>query len=662
MDFLSAISNKSFMVVTYLILGIFISCSHTITGAGAIGVCNGGIADNLPNEQEVVDLYTSNGIGKMRIYDPNQATLQALRGTNIELILGVPNGDLQSVATASAANDWVQKNVVAFSPDVRFRYIAVGNEVKPTDAAAQFVLPAMMNIYNALVSAKLDGQMKVSTSVDTTLLGNSYPPSAGSFSASASSYITPIINFLASTGAPLLANIYTYFAYISDPKTIDPSYALFTAQGTVVQDGALGYQNLFDATLDAFYSAVEAAEGANVEIVVSESGWPSAGETAATVDNASTYYKNLVDHVNKGTPKRPGKPIETYLFAMFDENQKGPAETERHFGLFSPNKQPKYKISFSAPSIGVCNGRIADDLPSEQDVVNFYKINGIGAMRIYDPNQFTLQALKGTNIQLILGIPNAALQSLTDPSAASDFVKRNIVSFSPAVKFRYISVGNEVKPTDPEAQFVLPAMRNIYNALVSANLKGQIKVSTSVEPTLLGNSYPPSAGLFSEAARPYIIPIIKFLASNGSPLLANIYTYFSYIGDTKNIDLGFALFTSPGVVVQDGPSGYQNLFDATLDSLYSALEKIGAANLEIVVSESGWPSAGGTAATVENASTYYKNLIKHVKNGTPKRPGKPIETYLFAMFDENQKGPAETERHFGLFSPNKQPKYPIKFV
>ncbi|XVF69581.1 hypothetical protein PTKIN_Ptkin11bG0092700 [Pterospermum kingtungense] len=283
-------------------------------------------------------------------------------------------------------------------------------------------------------------------------------------------------------------------------------------------------------------------------------------------------------------------------------------------------------------------------------------------MRIYDPNQFTLQALKGTNIKLILGIPNGVLQSLTDPSAANDYVKTNIASYSPTVKFRYISVGNEVKPTDPEAQFVLPAMHNIYNALVSANLQTRIKVSTSVEPSLLGKSYPPSAGVFSEVASPYITPIIRFLTSIGAPLLANIYTYFSYIGDTKNINLDFALFTSPRIVVHDGSYRYQNLFDATLDSFYSALEKVGAANLDIVVSETGWPSAGGMAATVGNATVYYKNVIKHVKNGTPKRPGKPIETYLFAMFDENRKGPAETERHFGLFSPNKRLKYPIKFI
>jgi hypothetical protein len=184
-------------------------------------------------------------------------------------------------------------------------------------------------------------------------------------------------------------------------------------------------------------------------------------------------------------------------------------------------------------------------------------------------------------------------------------------------------------------------------------------VSTSIDTTLLGNSYPPSAGSFSDSANSYITAIVNFLVSNGAPLLVNVYPYFSYKDDPSQISIQYALFTSPGVVVNDGSLGYQNLFDALVDAHYSALEKIGAPNLKIVVSESGWPSEGGDAASTDNAGTYYKNLINHVKGGTPKKQGQAIETYLFAMFDENLKGPEEFEKHFGLFLPNKQNKYQI---
>ncbi|KAM3398423.1 hypothetical protein P3S68_001938 [Capsicum galapagoense] len=75
-----------------------------------------------------------------------------------------------------------------------------------------------------------------------------------------------------------------------------------------------------------------------------------------------------------------------------------------------------------------------------------------------------------------------------------------------------------------------------------------------------------------------------------------------------------------------------------LDSVYYAIENAGGGNnMEIIVSGSGWPSAGGRRANVRNAATYYTNLLKHVKSrkGTTYKPGKAIETYLYTMFDEN---------------------------
>ncbi|KAG5566315.1 hypothetical protein RHGRI_002049 [Rhododendron griersonianum] len=258
------------------------------------------MGDNLPSDQEVVDLYKSNGIGRMRMYAPNPQTLQALRGSNIELLLGVPNEDLPHLANSTvAASKWVRDNVLNYYPDVKFRIIVVGNEIdlnsNSTDASlAPLVLHAMSNVYDALASASLKDEIKVSTAINPGLLRTSSPPSQGLFE---------------------------------------------------------GAWNLFDVMLDAIYSAVENAGGPNVEIVVSETGWPSAGDTAASVENAATYYRNVINHVKGGSPKRPGRAIETYLFAMFDENLKVGPQNERHFGLFSPNKQPKYQNTWATPPL-----------------------------------------------------------------------------------------------------------------------------------------------------------------------------------------------------------------------------------------------------------------------------------------------------------------------
>ncbi|XP_062208054.1 glucan endo-1,3-beta-glucosidase GII-like [Phragmites australis] len=312
----------------------------TVTSVRAIGVCYGVNGNNLPSRSDVVKLYKSNGIGNMRIYFADQQALDALRGSGIGLVLDVGNnkvGDL--AASPSNAASWVRDNVQAYYPDVSIMYIAVGNELTGTAD----ILSAMRNVHDALVSAGLAGSIRVSTAVSMDTVEKSSPPSDGVFKDA--SVMSPIVQFLASNGAPLLVNVYPYFAYKGD-KGIDLNYALFQPSSTTVRDpNGLTYNNLFDAMVDAVHAALDKAGGGNVNVVVSESGWPSADGRGASVDNARTYNQNLIDHAGKGTPRKPG-PMEVYVFAMFNENLKRGDPTEKKFGLFNPDKSPVYPINF----------------------------------------------------------------------------------------------------------------------------------------------------------------------------------------------------------------------------------------------------------------------------------------------------------------------------
>ncbi|XP_066367125.1 putative glucan endo-1,3-beta-glucosidase GVI [Miscanthus floridulus] len=337
-----------------LACSLLLLCLAAFQGAeGAIGVNYGMIANNLPAPEQVISMYKAKNINYVRLFHPDTSVLNALRGSGIGVVLGTLNEDLPRLASdPSFAASWVATNVQPFAGAVQFRYINAGNEVIPGDTAAQ-VLPAMQNLESALRSAGVTG-VPVTTAVATSVLGTSNPPSQGAFSEAAAPVMAPIVSYLSSRGAPLLVNVYPYFAYSGSGGQVVLGYALLSADAggaaSSVTDGGVVYTNMFDAIVDATHAAVEKAGVQGLELVVSETGWPSGGGgDGATVENAAAYNNNVVRHVGGGTPRLPGKDVETYLFAMFNENGKAEG-VEQHFGLFQPDMSEVYHVDFTAGS------------------------------------------------------------------------------------------------------------------------------------------------------------------------------------------------------------------------------------------------------------------------------------------------------------------------
>lgn len=102
---------------------------------------------------------------------------------------------------------------------------------------------------------------------------------------------------------------------------------------------------------------------------------------------------------------------------------------------------------------------------------------------MYSRDTNVLQALKGSNIQLMAGVPDQALQRFaSDPGSARIWVRENILNY-PDVNFGYIAVGNEInRPfssgNSKYAQYLLGAMKNVYDAIFEAGLGQKIQVST----------------------------------------------------------------------------------------------------------------------------------------------------------------------------------------
>jgi exo-beta-1,3-glucanase (GH17 family) len=95
----------------------------------------------------------------------------------------------------------------------------------------------------------------------------------------------------------------------------------------------------------------------NKEVLIGETGWPSAGSSEATEDNQKIYYENLLQIASENE-------IKIYSFEVFDEDWKYEPTPEvqsnvgPHWGIFNANRSGKptvdvFELYFGVPiSIG----------------------------------------------------------------------------------------------------------------------------------------------------------------------------------------------------------------------------------------------------------------------------------------------------------------------
>jgi len=316
-----------------------------------IGINYGTVADNLPPPSTVATfLKSKTTIDHVKIFDANTDILRAFAGTGISVTVTVANAAIPSLSTLPGAQAWLSQNILPFLPDTAVTRISVGNEVVESNDKTLIIniLPAMKSLHEALSLAN-HTTVQVSTPHSLGILASSEPPSAASFLPSHDKAIfAPMLDFLRRTKSPFMVNPYPFFGIAPTvPETVN--YALFRPNSGVWDEGtSVNYTNMFDAQMDAVFTAMKKLGYDDVELVVAETGWPSVGELnegGVSFDNAASYNGNLIKHVNsgKGTPLMPGRTFETFIFSLFNENLK-PTVSERNYGLFYPDLTPVYDV------------------------------------------------------------------------------------------------------------------------------------------------------------------------------------------------------------------------------------------------------------------------------------------------------------------------------
>ncbi|VFQ96510.1 unnamed protein product [Cuscuta campestris] len=347
-------------VMVVLMVLVVVSGSSMVFRVSGIGANWGSQSTHRLPPDIVVGMLKENGIQKVKLFDADYDSLKALGNSNIEVMVGIPNDLLLTMASSKAAQKWVSENVTNHINDhkVNIRYVAVGNEPFLQTYNGTYLrstFPALQSVHKALLKAGLGNRVKVTVPLNADVYDSaSSLPSGGDFKQDIHDYVIQIVKFLNDNGCPFTVNIYPFISLYNDPG-FPVDYAFFDGNATPLNDAGMLYTNMFDANHDTLVWALQKNGYPNMPIIVGEIGWPTDGDRNANPSLAQKFNQGFMAHISngKGTPMRSG-PINAYLFSLIDEDAKSiaPGNFERHWGLFYYDGQPKYALNLGTTTLG----------------------------------------------------------------------------------------------------------------------------------------------------------------------------------------------------------------------------------------------------------------------------------------------------------------------
>ena len=328
---------------------------HFMAHVEGIGV-NWGTQTSQPlSPSHIVQMLKDNNIDKIKLFDSDHWTVNFFAKTGMEVMLGIPNNQLETLAEDyENAKDWVKENLTrAYNDGVNIRYVAVANEPFLTaynGSNINTTFPALKNIQKAINEAGFGNKIKATIPQNADVYESGKEgPSGGNFRPDIRQLMIDIVQFLRDNDAPFVVNIYPFLSLSLNPD-FPIEFAFFDGGAKPVHDKGTTYTNMLDANLDTLVWSLKKANSEKVPIIIGEIGWPTDGDDSATVTLAKKFYDGFFKKMatKKGTPMYP-KDMEYYLFSLTDENQKSvaPGEFERHWGVFRYDGQPKFPMDIT---------------------------------------------------------------------------------------------------------------------------------------------------------------------------------------------------------------------------------------------------------------------------------------------------------------------------